>query len=119
MTQVKKGFQSFMACLENKLPILGLAFLYDSSDAYAGWGRIDLLRVEQKHHNFLGLKWKTTHNVYVGKIVSPGNFNYWPAKHITEGDRLNIVVSQPDALPQLESLAEKLHETGFPTQIIY
>lgn len=127
MAEMKKGHRSFVEFLDRELPALGMTHWYASSDNYGiGIDYHDIGKVVTEKRHFLLFTWTVKRHIVIANIiaepdtpisVSDGFAKSRKADH----DAFRIRVKSREALPLLQTLAEKFEgETfGLNAEVVY
>lgn len=118
MAEVKKGHRSFVEFLDRELPALGMTHWYGSYNSYGiGIDYHDIGKVVTVEHRFLFITWTSKRNVTIASVIAE------PDTPIHRGakDALRLRVKSHEALPVLQTLAEKFEGAtfGLKAELVY
>lgn len=118
MAEVKKGHRSFVEFLNRELPVLGMTHWYGSNNRYSL--RIDyhdIGKVVTIEHHFLFITWTSKRKITIASVIAE------PDTPIHNGakDALRFHVKDREALPVLQTLAEKFEGAtfGLKAELVY
>lgn len=118
MAEVKKGHGSFIEFLDRELPALGMTHWYGSCDSYGiGIDYHDIGKVVTVEHRFLFITWTSKRTITIASVIAE------PDTPIHRGaeDALRLRVKSREALPVLQTLAEKFEGAtfGLKAELVY
>lgn len=118
MAEMKKGHRSFVEFLDRELPALGMTHWYGSNDSYGiGIDYHDIGKVVTVEHRFLFITWTSKRTITIASVIAE------PDTPIHRGaeDALRLRVKDREALPVLQTLAEKFEGAtfGLKAELVY